>query len=213
MRARQRNRGDGRIAVWVDDDQLGTALNGHRHQSIAGQGEAIDQTLNKPKVMYYEVYQDAETRWRWKLIRKRSAQILAISGEAFDNQVGCRQSVFVGPQIVLALRRNGRVEEAARLLRLTNGRLEQWAAAGRAGVIQELAKAKLHVLAGRRNEALTALEQAAALGWLDQFWPFLSLGDSVFDPVRADPRFRSVERRIQAKIRRERAELARLGSV
>lgn len=130
------------------------------------------------------------------------------SVEAFDQQLGCRQTVFFGPHLVLALQREGRHRDAALLLRLTRSAFRKRAEAGLRGPMQEVLRARLLALKGRNEAALTALDRAATLGWLDQFWPYFGMGDPLFDPIRRDPRFRAVEHRIQASVRRERAELA-----
>ncbi|HYE27312.1 MAG TPA: hypothetical protein VEA61_03635 [Allosphingosinicella sp.] len=130
------------------------------------------------------------------------------SVEAFVERLGCRNTVFSAPHLIVALRSRGRGADAERLLRLTHGRFEEWAEAGLGGTLGKVTRARLLVLAGRRGEALATLDQAVTLGWLDQFWPYFSLGDRLFDPIRADPRFVAIEQRIAAGVRRERAELA-----
>lgn len=130
------------------------------------------------------------------------------SVEAFVERLGCRNTVFSAPHLIVALRSRGRGADAERLLSLANRRYEEWAQAGLGGTLGKVTRARLLVLAGRRGEALAALDQAVTLGWLDQFWPYFSIGDRLFDPIRADPRFVAMEQRIAAGVRRERAELA-----
>lgn len=128
------------------------------------------------------------------------------SVEALDEQFGCKHSIMFAPHLVVALRRQGRDRDAERLLRLTKRRFKQWSEAGHRGPMREVLAARLFALDGRHDAALSALEKALKLGWLDQFWPSFGLGDSVFDPLRNDRRFRAVERRARDGARRESAE-------
>jgi TolB-like protein/DNA-binding SARP family transcriptional activator/Tfp pilus assembly protein PilF len=112
------------------------------------------------------------------------------------------------PTLVLALRRGGRAQEADQILGLAEARLRQAASAGFARAPLHANESALRLLRGDRNGALAILARAVDEGWLAHTRPFVTLDEPVFDPVRNDPRFGAIERRMAAAIARERRELA-----
>lgn len=112
---------------------------------------------------------------------------------------------------ILALRQLGRRAEADRLLERAIARFNQATRAGYSHPERDVMRAELLLLRGHREEALAALERAAARGWVNQSEPFIGLSDPVFDPIRGDVRFRAVAHRIATEVAREQRELAAAG--
>lgn len=114
---------------------------------------------------------------------------------------------------VLALRLKGRATEAQQVLGCLRKRLAV-ELRNKARLPQdwpgdlELRRASLAMLDGDREGAIRWLDRSVNRGWLGQ--PYSSrLSDyPQFDALRADPRFVQLQRRIDARIARERAELA-----
>lgn len=116
-----------------------------------------------------------------------------------------------GALVALALRQNGRVTEADRLLSRAaamaetsmRGRVPSWFYAS---------TAEIWALQGRKSEALSALERAVARGWThSRVMDLLDINDEpAFRAIRGDPRFQHVRARLKAHMDRERRETASL---
>ena len=133
--------------------------------------------------------------------------------EAFDRRMRCRLPFHAAP-IVIALRHEGRAEEADRLLALAEARHSEAVQAGYNRAVYEGAHAELLMLGGRRDAALASLELAASRGGAgsaEARYPILDLAEPVFDPVRNHLRFRAIQQRVEAWQARERRELAQAG--
>jgi TolB-like protein len=114
---------------------------------------------------------------------------------------------------VLALRAKGRAHEGQILLGCLRDRLalefrnharlpQDWP-----GDL-EFRRAGLSALDGNRPDALGWLDRAVSRGWLGQPYSSRLTDYPQFDGLRADPRFAQLQRRIDVRIARERAELA-----
>lgn len=130
------------------------------------------------------------------------------SVDAYDRVLGCKQLPDLAPDLILALREQGRKRDADRLLRLAVARYNE---ARRAGYKTgwDAVAASLLILTGQRDAALRTLGNAVDHGWLSQGWPWGGLDDPVYDPIRADPRFKVIVQRIQMRIREEWSEFAK----
>ena len=66
-------------------------------------------------------------------------------------------------------------------------------------------------LLGQRDLALSNLEAAVGGGWLNEGEPFwVGLHHPAFKPIASDPRFQAVQRRIDATLARQAAQVKRL---
>lgn len=123
----------------------------------------------------------------------------------------CNAVPVIGPTIVLALRNGGQLEEARHLHvcleRRTNMELGMKYAAPAAwpGAL-EYRKAALLAIAGDRR-ALDWLSTAVDRGWRGQYFSTRLSDWPAFDPFRNDQRYASIQKRIDAAIARERAEV------
>jgi hypothetical protein len=113
---------------------------------------------------------------------------------------------------VLALRMKGRATEAQQVLGCLRKRLavefrnkarlpQDWP-----GDL-ELRRASLAMLDGDDEGAIRWLDRSVSRGWLGQPYSSRLFDYPQFDALRADPRFVQLQRRIDARIARERAEL------
>lgn len=116
------------------------------------------------------------------------------------------------PPFALALRATGRAREANTILDCLRHRLgiesrqksrvpPAWPAD------LEFNRATLGALEGDREGALRWLDRAVARSWAGQPYSSRLTDYPQFDAIRADPRFATLQRRIDARLARERAEL------
>ena len=108
--------------------------------------------------------------------------------------------------LALVLQKAGEAELAADLLR----RAEAWALAhprrGPRGY--GISAARIRLLLGQQNEALTMLQQAQQSGWRGPLWRYYRDFDPVLAPVRNDPEFKAAFAAIERDMARQRAALA-----
>lgn len=114
------------------------------------------------------------------------------------------------PIVAQTLLQAGRRGEAERLLLVAEQHLQVISGRGLVPNWLEVKAAEIWALAGKRQQALSALERAVDRGWVYDVYGDL-LGDvaeePAFENIRSDPRFRSVRDRVQAQVDRERAEV------
>ena len=121
-----------------------------------------------------------------------------------------------GPMLVLALRAAGRAAEADRLLATIDGHSRAILARGPVPNWFHFDRAQALALMGRRSEALAALEQALARGWIygAEMGGEMTLPDIGNEPalrtMRGEPRFERIRAQTAAYFTRERAEVAKL---
>lgn len=135
------------------------------------------------------------------------------SVEQFDRSVRCYLPAVAAP-VVTALRADGRNAEADRLFQLADRRFRQGQAQRHYDMDIHPGYIELLLVAGRRGAALVELERAARTPGLRGLAPpivRLELGDPVYDPIRREPRFKEVERRVAAWQAKERRDLAAAG--
>ena len=111
--------------------------------------------------------------------------------------------------VALAMRQSGRENEARKLLELANAAIRRTRAQGRVPNWYHALCAQLWAVAGRRGDALNALERAAQEGWLysrerDSFTDLAI--EPAFAPLRGNPRFERVHGKFRALIQKERSE-------
>lgn len=131
----------------------------------------------------------------------------------FDRRLRCGLPAVAAP-VVTALRAQGRSGEAERLIQLAERRFRQSRAERFDDEDTPAGYVELLVVAGRHNDALNALEQTLrppGIGVGRPAFYRLDLTDSVYDPIRNQPRFKAVERRIAAWRAKELRELAAAG--
>lgn len=127
----------------------------------------------------------------------------------FAADQGCDINLYA-PTMILALRSLGRADDANFLLRTALAVHERQIANGRVQPRVDAHAAALAMLRGNPDEALGHLDRAVSKGWRNQYDPWSStLHDPVFDPIRSDPRFQAVERRIAEDLAAQVAELER----
>jgi TolB-like protein len=131
-----------------------------------------------------------------------------------DRRSLCAQLPNFAPFIAMALEREGRASEGARILdcvqrSLTRQLAMRFRSPDDAPGEPELWQASLLALRGDRR-AFNWLDKAVARGWLGQYYS-TSLGDwPQFDALRVEPRYAEIQRRIDARMARERAETLKL---
>ena len=108
--------------------------------------------------------------------------------------------------LALVLQKTGEAELAVELLR----RAEAWVLAHpRLGMRGHgIADARIRLLLGQRNEALTMLQQAQQSGWRGPLWRYYRDFDPVLAPLRNEPTFKAVFDAIERDMARQRAALA-----
>ena len=135
------------------------------------------------------------------------------SVEQFDRSVRCYLPAIAAP-VVTALRVGGRSAEAERLTQLAERRFKQGLAQRHYDTDIHPGYVHLLLVTGRRDAALVELEQVARSPGLRGEGPpilRLDLADPVYDPIRNQPRFKAVERRVAAWQARERRDLIAAG--
>jgi TolB-like protein len=126
----------------------------------------------------------------------------------------CAQLPNFAPFIAMALERQGRAPESARILgcvqqSLTRQLAMRFRSPDEAPGEPELWQASLLALRGDRR-AFDWLDKAVARGWLGQYYS-PNLGDwPQFEGLRGEPRYAEIQRRIDARMARERAETLKL---
>lgn len=115
------------------------------------------------------------------------------------------------PFLIMALREAGRGVEVRRLLQCTqrqvSSQLRQLYRANEdaPGEVEMMQASILAILNNR--EALNWLDKAVQRGWLGQYYSSQLSDWPQFDGLKEDPRYAAVQRRINAVIARERAEI------
>lgn len=135
------------------------------------------------------------------------------SVEVFDRRLRCDLPMHA-PQIVIALRQAGRTKEGNRLLDLALARHAQALKVWQHPPEQYVGHAELLALAGKKQAAISSLEQnlrRGGAGDSDPPYPILELGEPAFDSLRNEPGFKAVERKLEAWRAKERRELAAAG--
>lgn len=116
------------------------------------------------------------------------------------------------PVVALALRQEGRVVEADRLLRESDAAIRAVYRRGRVPFWFDADAAALFAVAGKKGEALTALERAFDRGWRQS--GASDLRDTAEEPalesLHGEPRFERVHAGVAAHYAREREETLRL---
>lgn len=146
-------------------------------------------------------------------IRDWSALIELYDNRPFPFDQFCAQHMDDSVPLILALRAQGRAKEAQRVFNCLGRRLalelrnKARSPFGWPGDL-EFRRAGFGAVKGDSEDALRWLDRAVSLGWLGQ--PYSSrLSDyPQFDAIRSDRRYAELQRRVDAKIARERAELA-----
>lgn len=135
------------------------------------------------------------------------------SPEEFDRRLRCRH-IGLSPPLVMALRAEGRTDEANRLIELGLKRYRYAQSQREYEMEQVVGQIDLLMLAGRHGDALTALEAAVRRPGAYREGPpvvRLELDNPIFNPTRNHPRFKAVEARVAAWRAKELRELAAAG--
>jgi hypothetical protein len=131
-----------------------------------------------------------------------------------DRRDLCAQLPNFAPFIAMALERQGRGAESARILgcvqrNLTRQLAMRFRSPDEAPGEPELWQASLLALRGDRR-AFDWLDKAVARGWLGQYYSTNLVDWPQFDALRGEPRYAEIQRRIDVRIARERAEVLAL---
>jgi len=115
------------------------------------------------------------------------------------------------PFLIMALQKQGRTAEAARLLQCTQAQItsqlgQTYRNPDDAPGELEMMRASLLAIQNDRG-ALDWLDKAVQRGWLGQYYSSQLADWPQFDGLRADPRYAALQKRIDATIARERAEV------
>lgn len=118
------------------------------------------------------------------------------------------------PSIIIALRQRGRVREAQVLLNCLRAEIKNELAQTYRSCDDfpgELEVIQASLLALRDDPAALAwLEKAVKRGWLGQYYSSQLADWPHFDKLRGDPRYAAIQRRIDARIAKERSEVVRM---
>ena len=142
--------------------------------------------------------------------------LLAIYAAApADKRILCNDVQWQGPILALALLKTGRSAEARDLLVCIEKRLdlESRSRARAANPLHpevsdlEFRRSTLHGIKGDKAEARAWLAKAVDRGWIGRPYSTRLHDYPQFDSLRADPRMHDLQRRIDAKIARERAKV------
>ena len=129
----------------------------------------------------------------------------------------CATAPRFSPFLILALQARRRTVEAQGLLacvqrQVTNQLAMRYRAPDDAPGELEMLKASLLAIRNDRR-ALDWLDKAVQRGWLGQYYSIQLADWPQFDSLRGDPRYTSIQKRIDAKIARERGEVLSASSV
>jgi len=139
---------------------------------------------------------DGNHQKAWDRYRKFYPSLLADDGRPV-----APRAANAGLSLVQLLRGTDATPEAERLLRRVTATLENRPVMGAWGSGGALPAA--YALAGRKSDALEALETAVDAGWRYRWWYTLEQRDW-FDSVRDDPRFEALLERIRADMAQQR---------
>lgn len=111
--------------------------------------------------------------------------------------------------VALALRMSGREAESRELVANVDSQVRRVMTSGRVPAWYHALSAQLWAVAGRREAALTSLQQAVRLGWFysrerDSFADIAI--EPTFRSLRGDPRFERIRNAFNSHIQRERAQ-------
>lgn len=125
----------------------------------------------------------------------------------------CYYHNLLVPQTIMALRETGNIAEGQRLTKCARARVERELAMTMRSPEDdpgglEMRKASLLALTGDRS-AIGWLDRAITRGWLGQYYSGRLSDWPQFDALRGDPQLAKLQRRIDAKVAREKAETLR----
>jgi tetratricopeptide (TPR) repeat protein len=186
----------------VDDDMWrmwnGRALSAKRVDALASDPVALWHTTK----MYFLA--------RTLLNDGRSADLVRLYDRRFSSPEELNAIVHGGsPEVVMALRDVGRRGEAERMTKLRDVDARRIESRGRVPFEFYFERSQFLAAAGRREEAIAALEKAVRLGWFynNEPYSFRDIGqEPTFRDIRSDRRFERIRAYFARHLERERRE-------
>jgi TolB-like protein len=142
----------------------------------------------------------------------RSAELVRLYDMRFKSPDELRATLGqASPELVMALREVGRVADANRMAKLGEADARRVQSYGRVPFGFYYERSLFLAAQGKREEAISALQQAVKLGWIYSNEPH-SFRDIAQEPtfrgIVSDPRFRRIRAHFASHIARERREMA-----